>query len=195
MRNVITALGIALLLSGVNYSQNTDQSAGSPKTKIEAFQARTGVVIIQGFSEVGSVRGLYVTSVTVKAKEFLDAASGRKEFGITVEVKDNSGRIERENTSWVDYDEIESLLKGLDYIAKVDRSVTQLSNFQADFRTKGDLGLSVFSSRDENLLAVKSGRIGAATAYFKFEDISNVRGLFASAKEQIDKIRGSVGKE
>lgn len=194
MRNVITALGIALLLSGVNYSQNTDQSAGSPKTKIEAFQARTGVVIIQGFSEVGSVRGLYVTSVTVKAKEFLDASSGRKEFGITVEVKDNSGRIERENTSWVDYDEIESLLKGLDYIAKVDRSVTQLSNFQADFRTKGDLGLSVFSSRDENLLAVKSGRIGAATAYFKFEDISKVRELLASAKEQIDKIRGTAGK-
>ncbi|HCA57085.1 MAG TPA: hypothetical protein DEP46_03770 [Blastocatellia bacterium] len=194
MRNIITALGIALLLSGVNYSQNIDQSPGSPKTKIEAFQARTGVVIIQGFSEVGSVRGLYVTSVTVKAKEFLDAASGRKEFGITVEVKDNSGRIERENTSWVDYDEIESLLKGLDYIAKVDRSVTQLANFQADFRTKGDLGLSVFSSRDENLLAVKSGRIGAATAYFKFEDISNVRGLLASAKEQIDKIRGTAGK-
>lgn len=96
------------------------------KTKLEAFMAADGAVIVQGYSKIGDFKGQFGSSIVVEAKEFTNASSGRKEYGLAIEVKE-AGRLEREHTSYVDYDEIDSLLKGIDYISKVDRSATKLS--------------------------------------------------------------------
>jgi hypothetical protein len=39
---------------------------------VEAFQARTGVVLIRGFTTTGTVSALYGATVTVDAREFRD---------------------------------------------------------------------------------------------------------------------------
>lgn len=186
-RTLILAISLLFLSIAASAQQPADQPR-EIKTKLEAFQAKTGVVIIRGFSEIGWVEGMYSTSVTVECKEFTDASSGKKEYGMTIEVK-GSGRLERKNTSYVDYDEIESLIKGIDYIAKIDSSVTQLKSFQADYKTKGDLSFSTFSSKGEVLFAVESGRIGAATAYFSLSNLPTVRNLLVSAKAKLDSIK------
>lgn len=189
MKQVLFLIIYLLIFVSATFSQQTTEQAKEVKTKLEAFQARTGVVIIRGFSEIGTVQGLYNTSIKVESKEFTDASNGRKEYGITIQVKDNSRSYERENTSYIDYDEIESLIKGIDYIANIDGTVTQLSNFQADYRTKDDLTFATFSSRSEILFAVQSGRISSASAYFKLVNIADIRKLLVDAKEKIDSIK------
>lgn len=165
------------------------QDAAKPKTKLESFLGQDGVVIVHGFSTIGTVKGSYGSTISVDSKEFTNPSSGRKEYGITVEVKE-TGRLERENTSYVDYDEIESLLKGLEYINKIDKSVTKLNEFQADYRSKSDLRLSTFSSSNgETQLAIRSGTIGAATAYFKKDQIKQIQDLIVNAKQKIDSIK------
>jgi hypothetical protein len=176
-------------LTSIASAQQAAEPAKETKTKLEAFQARTGVVIIRGFSEIGTARGMYSTSIVVESKEFADATTGKKEYGMTIEVKDNSRSLERESTSYIDYDEIDSLIKGLDYISKIDGGVTKLSNFQADYRTKGDLSFSTFSAQGEILFGVESGRIGSASAYFKGSSIADIRKLIVDAKAAIDAIR------
>jgi len=81
-------------------------------------------------------------SVTVTAREFRDASNPKlRQTGLTVEVKE-SGRVERESVSFVDYDEIDSLLRGIDYISKIERNVTSLKDFEAEYRTKVDFGIT-----------------------------------------------------
>jgi hypothetical protein len=169
-------------------------STAKQGTKLAAFTAKTGAVIIQGFTEVARLHALYGGHVAVKAKEFTDASSGSKEYGITVEVTDGSS-LERENTSYVDYDELESLIKGIDYIGRIDKTITHLANFQADYRTKGDLELSTFSSNNgETLVAVKSGTIGGAQVFYKLGDLVRFRGAIATALSTLDSLRGSTTK-
>jgi hypothetical protein len=175
------------IVRSMHAQQQTEQPR-DVKTKLEAFQAKTGVVIIRGFSEIGTTAGMYGTSVKVESKEFTEATTGRREYGITVEVK-GGGRLERENTSYVDYDEIDSLIKGIDYIAKIDSTVTKLNNFQADYKTKDDLSFSTFSSQGEVLFGVQSGRIGPALAYFNMSKLPEIRDLIVSAKAKLDSIR------
>ena len=180
----------ALLSCTASFSFAQEESKPEkPKTKLGVFMAQDGAVIVRGFTTIGTVKGIINTSVSVDSKEFNNATSGKKEYGITIEVKENR-TIANENTSYIDYDEIESLLKGLDYISKIDKTVTKLADFQADYRTKDDLEFSTFSREDGSInLAIKSGRIRPAKAYFKQADIAQVRELIVQAKAKIDSIK------
>ena len=84
---------------------------------------------------LAQLRNSYGT-VSVDAKEFTDPSSSKRQSGVTIEVK-GSAQFDNATTSYVDYDEIESLLKGLDYIVKLDKSATKLRSFQADYRAAG----------------------------------------------------------
>jgi len=185
-----TPLIIATFLLAGTYTLAQEATVqAKPKTKLESFAGQDGTVIVRGFSSIGTAKGLYGSNLTVECKEFINPSTGKKEYGVTFEVKETS-RIERENTSYVDYDEIESLLKGIDYISKVEKSATKLDNFQADYKTKGDLNFSTFSNQDGSvMMAVKSGTIGSTTAYFKIESISSIRAIIVQAKQKLDAIK------
>jgi hypothetical protein len=179
---------IFLLLSVTCFAQGAKPtSTPEPQTKIELFQARTGAVILKNFTTVGSLRGIGGTT-TVTCREFVDAQTGKKEYGITIDVKE-SGRLERENRSYVDYDEIDSLIKGIDYILKIDNSVTKLKNFEANYRTKGSLEVSVFNDAEGIETGVTVGNIGSTSVYFKPDDFQNFRKLIVEAKATLDAIK------
>lgn len=189
MNNIASLAVVFLILLPSPAASQTPTPPSPPKTKLEAFEAQEGVVIVQGFTKMGELRGTYGGSVSVSAKEFTNAATGRRESGIVIDVKE-AGRLERSSRSFIDYDEIAPLLKGIDYIGKVEKSVTKLENFQADYRTKGDLHVSTFNtSGGEVMVAVSSGRIGAASAHFKFADLAALRNLILSSKERLDAIK------
>ena len=183
MRKILLATILTIPLIAVAQEQ-ADATKVPPATKLEAFSARTGIVLVKGFTNLGTVNGMGRVSIDVR--EFRDASNPKSaQYGVAFEVKD-SGRLERENTSYIDEDEIDSLIRGLDYISKIDRSVTTFGNFEAQYRTKGDLSLVVFSgSGGEISLAVSSGRIGRTRAFLKLADIEQIRTLLGEAKKAI----------
>jgi hypothetical protein len=185
---ILVALAAAVTAPAISVAQEAGEPE-KPKTKLEAFVAQDGVVIIRGSSKVGDIRGQYGSAVMIEAKEFTNASSGRREHGITVEVKEG-GRLEREHTSFVDFDEIPSLLKGLEYIGKVEKSATALDQFQADYRTKGDLVVSTFNTEGgETRLGVSSGRIGRTRAFLPISDLERMRELIQNAYARLEGIR------
>jgi hypothetical protein len=102
-------------------------------------------------------------SFEVNAMEFTDATTGRKQSGVLIEIKE-SGRLENTDRSFIDYDEVDALLKGLDYISKATSDVTKLRMFEATYKTKGYFSVTTFS-RDSGKIeaAVKSGYIRPAS--------------------------------
>jgi len=185
--NPLTA-GICTLLAQSTPAQDTKPAAKETKTKLEAFEAQAGAVLIKGITEVGSVKGM--GSVAVDCREFADAATGRKEYGISIEVT-GSGSFERKDTAFIDYEEIDSLLKGIDYISKIDKSVTPLTTFEAVYRTKGDLQVTTFTTAANSKVqaAVQSGRFSSASAFLSLDQLAKFRGLVADAKAKLDSIK------
>ena len=175
-----------LVVTGGFALAQSPQSKPEPQTKIERFQARTGAVVIKNFSEIGSLRGMGGTA-RVTSWEFIDAQTTKKEYGISIEVKE-SGRLEREERAYVDYDEIDSLLKGIDYITEVKK--TKLTNFQADYRTTGELDVSVFNDSDGKVLAgVGVGRISKVSVYYDISTFGAFRKMVVDAKAALDAIK------
>lgn len=194
MRRIVTMLGSMLLFASIACGQpasKPDAAAPAPKTKLEAFERQTGTVIILGFTTLGSIDGLYGGSASVEAREFTNATTRAHEFGVVVEVKE-AGRLEREDRSYIDYEEIESLLHGIDYVMKIDSSATKLSNFQADYHTKGDLTITTFSTSGGVKAAVGSGRTGSVNVILETTHLQQFRDLVAAAKAKLDELRKST---
>jgi len=155
-----------------------------PATKLEAFSAQTGVVLIRGFSKIGSIGGKGL--VTVAAIELRVASNPEvRVTGLSITVKE-SNTSGREKTSFVDYDEIDSLLKGIDYISTADRNITRLTNFSAEFRTKGDFSVTTYSTGSGIRLAVSSGRIDKVTAHLETTDLNQLKTIIQNGKAAID---------
>lgn len=159
-----------------------EQQFSAPTTKIEAFQAKTGIVLVRGYTKVGEMRALG-GQVSVDAREFRDASKpDSRVTGVAISVKE-TGRLERENVSFIDSDEINSLIVGIDYISQVTKNVTKFENFEIEYRTKGDFKITVFNnSRGELSAAVSSGRIGRTSAYIELTNLSELRQYILKAK-------------
>jgi len=168
-------------------AQQTAQAEPEPKTKLEAFQVQTGTVVIKGYSEIGRVTAL--GSIEVDAMEFTDLTSGRKQSGVLIEVKE-SGRLENTDRSFIDYDEVDALLKGLEYISKATSDVTNLKMFEATYKTKGDFSAATYSNTSGEIkAAVSSGYIRPASAYLSLQQLAELRSLIVQAKQKLDSVK------
>lgn len=151
LMNISRPLLTALFVFACALSLKAQQVATlplEPRTKLETLEQRIGAVI-KGYSDIGSLEGRNGT-LELESHEFTDVATNRKEYGLRIIVRTapRTERAETEESAYVDYDEIEPLLKGLDRIGKTDRSSTQLSNFEARYRTRGDFEVTLRNKID-----------------------------------------------
>jgi hypothetical protein len=180
---LITTFCLPLLISTV-----LAQETNAPRTRLEVFEAQTGVVIIKGSGETGSMSAGTGT-VVVGCRESTDLGTGRKQSGITVGIKADA---QQEDTTVIDSDEVDSLIGGLDSVSKVDWSVTALPTFEAAYTTRGGLRIATYSSRNS------PGTIGASLRSYSViktrvslstQQLAQFRGLIEQAKGQLDALR------
>lgn len=187
MRTGLTLSAIAaamLAATAPAIAQQLAQPEISPKTKIEAFQVQTGTVVIKGYTVVGRVNAM--GSVEVSAMEFTDAATSKKQTGVVIEIKE-AGRLENEDRSFIDYDEVDALIKGLDYISKTTAEVTKLGQFEATYKTKGNFSATTFNNGSgEIAAALACGHFRPAKAFLSLEQLATLRDLVGQAKQKLD---------
>src|SRR5262245_64776571 len=116
MKKGIFGAAALLLLIGTAFAQ----TQSPPKTELEAFATSTGAVLLKGFTAVGSVSG--AGQVTVNAMTFKNGSTGAARTGLLIEVREVGGGLANFDiaNAYVDYDEIDALLKGLDTLSTID---------------------------------------------------------------------------
>ena len=182
----LTLAATFLLSFGFNsLAMANDAPAEKPSTKVEQFSAKTGAVIIKGFTEIGVINSRGNT-LEVSSVEFFDAGSPNNIVkGVAIRVEQKT-RFERSNTSFIDFDEIDSLIKGIDYISKIKSDATKQQNFEAKYKTKGSFEIIVFDNSQGGLSAmVASGNIGKASIFIDMTDLEKLRQLVLDAKAKL----------
>lgn len=182
----LMVVGIVSFIPVVSAAKDLRSGVEGDQSKIELFAAKNGAVIVKSFEEVGGLSGLYSTSLKVEAREFIDASTGKREMGVAVEVRKDEGRFDKDHTSYVDYDELDSLLAGIKYIKTIGRDTVKFNDFEAGYKTRGGLSVATFTSVKGILVAVKSGRIGGVTSYYNLDDLPKLAELISKAKARLD---------
>jgi hypothetical protein len=157
-----------------------------PRTKLEALDDRQGTVIIKGFARITT---LTVSGVRIDAVEMKEAGNVGRAKGIAVSLRDGGER-PREGRAFVDYEEIDQLLKAIDVIAGVDETSTKLVGFEARYRTHGDLELTVFrQTRTGNAVTLTTGVCEQATQAISLDDLAKIKAMIQEAKSRLDELR------
>jgi len=179
-------VGCALALGLSVQAQETNILISPPKTKFENFQLKANTVLIRGSTQAGSLQtrnGLLI----VRSEDIREPATGLFEQALSIEVRLTN---QPEEGTIVDYDEIEGLIVGVDYLTGANPAVTQLAHFDVSYRTRGDLLVRAFNHRSSAIEAsVQSGRYNHSTALLSMEELARFRALLDQAKAKLDAIR------
>ena len=159
-----------------------------PRTRLEVIEWRYEKVLIKGFTQVASlnVRG---GDIRVDAIELKEAGTQTRALGLVVAVRE-AGDKPRENRAFVDYQDIDSLIKAIEVVAQTNETVTKLTGFEARYRTPGDLELNVFrQSRSGTAASLTSGICEKTSVFLSLDELERFKGIIQEAKTRLDELK------
>jgi hypothetical protein len=193
--NVFTLLALMLFCSsalaqrpGPEFRQRLSCEPLEPRTKLESIEAGYERVLVKGFSQIATInaRG---ADVRLDAVELKDIAASTRALGLVISLRED-GEKPRENRAFIDYEEVDRLLKALESVARVNETVTKLAGFEARYRTLGDFEVNVFrQSRSGISASLSSGICDRVTALLTLDDLERLRAHVVEAKARLDEIK------
>lgn len=129
-----------------------------PATKIEAFVPAAGSITTLGFDKLGKLGSFPFAEVELRE---LRDAKGAVVRGLLVTVTESQYR---EESSFVDIDELPELVKGIDAILAINTNATPFQDFQTTYSTRGALSVVAYTNGKSVRYGVRAGRGIFATA-------------------------------
>ena len=178
---LIAALCSLIFMPLIASAQVEEKGTGKePATKLEAFLAKKGMLIIKDSSELGEVAGRYGAKIAFAALVIYEPGQeSQRVRGLRIEVAEGE-RYERSNTSFLDLDEIESLCKAIEYMITLSEKWKGISKEYTEvvFSTKGDFNIGFYQKGTEMHAFSSSGYIGKASCFFSsMQDLSSVKAI------------------
>jgi hypothetical protein len=195
------ALLSMLLLSGCQ-KQMVVQESGTRNqettTKLEAFQVQTGIIFIKAYTEIGKVPNgdERLGGAEVTAMVFTDVATGQTLSGVVISVTEvtfpaniRDELSKKTDRSFIDYDEIDSLLNGIDYVSKATSDITKLEHFEAIYGTKGKFRVTSFNRSGGDLGATVKTASSGGGYNIGIDGLGELRTLIVKAKQELDSVK------
>lgn len=187
LMRLFNVLFLTFICAGVQLRAQ-DTNVVTIYTKLEAFEAQTEKMIVKAWGQMGTVTTPAAT-FTVTCREATEPASGARESGVSIGLRLAD---QKEYRMIIDYDELDAVLAALEYIAKVDLSVTTLPSFSAVYRTRSDLRFVAYNST-QRAGTVHALQIGYNSENNRIplapEHLNEFRVLMRAAKEKLDALK------
>ena len=158
------------------------------RNNLEEFESRMETILIKGRSYVATLRAQN-GHARVEATEIRDASNSTKVQGVVITIVADGGPA-GEIRALIDYEELDSLIKAFDTVAKSDESITRLTHFETRYRTKADFEIMVFKQVSGGVAAaVEGGFFDRSRLLMTLEDFVKLRWMIVQAKEKLDDIK------
>lgn len=138
-----------------------------PATKLEAFLATRGQLIIKDVYSLGTVPGQYAGHVKIAAVVvYMPDGEGEAAKGLTIEVNDGA-KYERSDTAYLDLEELEGLSEAVRYMAKLVASWQETNKDYSEvvFSTKADSKVGFFQSGKKQAAFASCGRVDTVRCF------------------------------
>jgi len=160
-----------------------------PRTKLEAFEEKYATVLVKGFTRITTVE---IRGIRIDALELRDPRNSTRARGVVIALREaeTAGERSGDNRVYIDYEEIDSVISGLDAVAGVNETLTKLASFEARYRTLGDLEIAVFRQTQRGMAAsLSTGVCNRTITYLTLDELAKVKAMILEAKEKLDQSR------
>ena len=186
-------LALSLFLATEAFSQRQPQTpfvneqSDKPLTDLELFQDAYGATLLKGFTDLPRIRGTNGT-LQLSIVEFRNVANNTRVKGVAAEITAGE-RVNEKARSFIEYAELDGLIRGISFISKVDKGASPLQNLEAVFTTKGEFSISnFFNWQGETRIAVTAGRYEPKTVLIEQAGQTTLLAQLQQAKSTLDEL-------
>jgi len=187
-----TVTALILILAGSLFTEALAQERVTQQkasTELELFLQTKGHIIVKEFHEIGKISGQHGTGLTLGTLILSEPGSYSKKMkGLRVEVM-GTGKTDREHTSFLDIDELATIIKGLAYMSTLSDEWRDkpIEYTEVAVSTKGDFRVGFFIRKGELHAFVRSGFIGrSADAALSMDSLGTLKTLSERGLEYLN---------
>ena len=165
-----------------------------PLTRLEALAAQKGVVVVRGFTDIGTLVTDDSASVLIAAVQFSDGTN--KEHGVAVHVSQPVEGRTMQTVAYVDENEIDALIAAVNQMSKLQEGASGLQQFDARYQTQGALELVSTNVGGGRMILVRAMELrpgaeapAVAQAQLFVSRLPEVAQRLTAAKEVIAKVK------
>lgn len=183
---VIAIMLVSLVPFAAHHAQGLSPSEPTRATRLERFEAASRGVVVRGSAKIGSIETDLGAATIVQVREVIEMESHKRQLGVAIEI--DTGR-QGKGTAYVDLEDVDALIKSIEYLKGVSPSVTTLESFQADLVTDTGLRLSTFKSDKTIGVAIRIDAVGGAVMFTDLAGLQRFSQLLVAAKARLDAIK------
>ncbi len=185
IRMLVKYIFYLVLLVASAADAQTEKAVPQQMTKTNSGPLQ-GTLIVEGVSKIGTMGlGGVDGNVEVDCKEDINSSDGTRRTFISLTVQ--SPNFGPTGTASVDYDEVDSLIKGIEYLERLDKSISKLDSVSAEFHINDELWIqtSVPDQGEGFILGTRNALLPLAGK----GDLEKFRSLVEAAKQKLEEIR------
>jgi hypothetical protein len=155
-----------------------EEKPKEPQTKLEAFIAKKGKLIIRDRYRLGELRKL--GAVRFNALVFYEPGMESQRIkGVSIEITEG-GRVERSRTSFLDLDEIESVSKAIQYMIDLaNKWKGQTREYtEVTFSTRGEFKIGFYQGGEKIGVYLNTGYVAHASCFMEVQDFPELKSIF-----------------
>jgi hypothetical protein len=158
-----------LILFSTLFCQAPEDKNIQPNTKVGLFLASKGKLLIKQFYEIGKLTGSFGTIMKFDALLLFEPGQEDQRIrGIKITIKSEDKHGEKESTSFLDMDEMESLSKAIDYSLNLIEKWKNITSEYTEviFCTKDDFKVGFYQKGTEQTCFSSSGYVSKVSCFF-----------------------------
>jgi hypothetical protein len=164
------------------------QSTNAPRTWFEAYKSTLETPLIRGMSSIGALSDQVTYPVDIRIERLNVQPTTNAIYAVAVRTHLSRNVVQ---VDYIDYDEIDGLIRGLRLISQSGHSVVPMDDFEVVYRVRSGLSVAKISNGNKVVIAIKCGDANGTRNQIAPYVLDNFQGLLATAKTKIDTITAS----
>lgn len=158
-------------------------------SKLDQMLLEKNAMVTQGFTDVGTIHCDDGSSIRVRAVQARDGSDNQVLYGVLVQIQMQGGRAAQ---SYIDLDKLDGLVNSIDMLRTMDRSATQMADFEASYRVEGGLDIRNIEQGGTRVGEIRclevryaTGQIIWAALQMRLSRLDEFKRLMTVAKDKI----------
>jgi hypothetical protein len=163
------------------------QTTNAPRTYFDAFNQTPDALLIRGMSIIGVLNNQINYPVEIRVERLSNEQTGKSIYAVGLRTKIGQATL----VDYVDYDELDPLIRSIPLISQANTSVAPLDSFETVFRTRSGLSIAKVGKTTKTVISMTSGDVNAVRnqmAPFVLDDFER---YMVAAKAKIDALAAS----
>jgi hypothetical protein len=164
------------------------QTTNTPRTWFDAYKSTLDTPLVRGTSAIGALSGQLGFPVDIRIERLNLRPTTNTTYAVALRT-----RLSRTATQvdYIDYDELEGLIRGLRLIAQADHTIVPMDDFEVVYRVRSGLSVAKISNGNNMTIVIQCGDANSTRNQIAPTVLANFQVLLAAAKNKIETLVAS----